>query len=339
MRKKINSNELFFNWTNEFLYSYLAKTLSRSSHTVESYTDGLTIFRRYLWDEKGISMTRFKVTDLTVDFLLEYIEYLKKNHSNSTVNQRITAIKSYMKYIADQEIAYLSIYIKISNIPPLKVPQKIKPVLDDDMLSQIIESAGKDRKGLRNRVMMILLYDCAIRVSELVNIKKSDIFTKNGNKIIYIHGKGDKERLIVLSSRAAEHLNRYLDVYHSDNANEYLFYTIIKGKADHITVSSVQKIINKIVERLRKKGTDLPESVHPHMFRRSRATHLYQDGIPLEQISRLLGHSYIETTKIYANMSVEQMKEILEIDKDNHEEPEWDDKDEDEIIRMFGLRK
>lgn len=183
---------------------------------------------------------------------------------------------------------------------------------------------------------MIILYDCAVRVSELINIRMADIHTKNRIRIIYIAGKGDKERIIVLSTRATEHLNNYIRLYHSRNESEYLFYSIINGHSNHITASSVQKIIKKVAKRLREKNIDLPESVHPHMFRRSRATHLYQDGIPLEQISRMLGHSQVETTKIYANMSIEQMREIIEIDSNSVEEPEWDD--EDEVIKMFGLR-
>ena len=115
------------------------------------------------------------------------------------------------------------------------------------------------------------------------------------------------------------------------------FIPIINNQVNHITASSVQKIIKKVAKRLKERNLDLPESVHPsHIFRRSRATHLYQSGIPLEQISRMLGHSEIDTTKIYAKMSIEQMREIIEIDSNSIEEAEWND--EDEIIKMFGLR-
>ena len=336
MMKKEWSGELFFSRVTDYLDTYLTKALSRSKHTVESYRDALTIFRRFLSVNKGMSITRFKVTDLTVEIVLDYISYLKKDYESSTINQRVTVIKSYMKYIAECDNTYLGIYTKISHIPPIKVSKLIRPVLDENMLSQIIECAGEDRKGIRNQMMMIILYDCAVRVSELINIRMNDIDTKNGVKIIYIAGKGDKERIIVLSTRATEHLNNYIRLYHSNNESEYLFYTIINNQVNHISASSVQKIIKKVAKRLKERNLDLPESVHPHIFRRSRATHLYQSGIPLEQISRMLGHSEIDTTKIYAKMSIEQMREIIEIDSNSIEEPEWND--EDEIIKMFGLR-
>lgn len=330
-------NELFFSRVTDYLNVYLEKNLSRSVHTVGSYRDALSIFRRYLNKEHNISVTKFKIIDVTVELLLGYRDYLKKDYENSTINHRISVIKSYLKYISECDVTYLSIYLKIQEIPPLKVPQRIKPILDDDALKAIIEEASKYSKGLRNRVMVILLYDMALRISELVNIRLDDIFFDDV-KLPYVHitGKGDKDRLIVLSDRACEHLKYYLDVYHKGENCEYLFYTCVKGRYDRISVSAVEKLMDRITRNLMSQGADIPASIHPHMFRRSRSTHLYQDGVPLEQIARVLGHSSIETTKIYAQMSKEQMKKILQKKGDENEEPEWCE--EDETAKMFGLR-
>ena len=94
--------------------------------------------------------------------------------------------------------------------------------------------------------------------------------------------------------------------------------------------------MQKYADEVRKDYPNIPLKVYPHMFRRSRATHLYQDGIPLELVSRMLGHSHIDTTKIYAKPSIEMLRKAIENENESSIEPEWDN--EDEIAMMFGLR-
>lgn len=335
---KIPLKDLFFARASDFLGIYLAENLSRSQNTISSYRDALSIFRRYVHDVKKISAAKFKVTDCSVDLVFDYRIYLKESGCReSTINHRVSVIKTYLKYISQCDAQYLGSYLKINDIPPMKVPVGIKPILDDEMLKLVIEEASYTKKPVRNTMILILLYDTAVRVSELTGIRLSDVFLVDEKMpYIHIHGKGDKDRIVVLSEPASEHLKYYLKKYHDDHQCEYLFYTCVKGRYDRISVSSIEKLLDGITERLSSKGARIPDSIHPHMFRRTRSTHLYQDGVPLEQISRILGHSYLETTKIYAQMSKEQIKEIIEVENDKYIEPEWDD--EDEIIKMFGLK-
>ena len=101
---------------------------------------------------------------------------------------------------------------------------------------------------------------------------------------------------------------------------------------------NVQRLIKKYAQQVRCAGFDLPESVHPHMFRRTRATNLYQDGVPLELVSTILGHAKIDTTKIYAKPSVEQLRNALDsVPPPVNEQPIWDD-NEEELARRCGLR-
>lgn len=336
-RNDIPLNDLFFARATDFLTVYLTEKLSRSQKTADSYRDALSIFRRYINEVLDIRLTSFKVTDVSVDLILDYREYLLRKYEVTTVNHRIAAIRAYLRYIAECDARFIGISIRIDRIPSLKVPVRIKPVLDDDLLRHIIDEASKTRRPVRNVMIIILLYDTAMRISELTGIRMRDLFLNNGQlPYIHVNGKGDKERIIVLSERAAQHLNKYLSKYHSNNDSEYLFYTVIKGRSEKITVSAVQKMLDEITVRLNEQEMTTLKSIHPHMFRRSRSTHLYQDGVPLEQIARILGHSSLQTTQIYAQMSIEQMKEIIEIEKDKNIEPEWDD--DDETAKMFGLR-
>lgn len=118
-----------------------------------------------------------------------------------------------------------------------------------------------------------------------------------------------------------------------------MFYSTIHGITSKLSESTIEAFIQKYVDeiRIKDKSVDIPEKVHPHMFRRSRATHLYQDGIPVELISRMLGHFSTETTrKFYAKPSLEQMKSVIENENDINIKPEWDN--EDEIARLLGIR-
>ena len=152
--------------------------------------------------------------------------------------------------------------------------------------------------------------------------------------------RGSKERRAQLTNKAVEHLKEYLQVFHKNSGRDvYLFSTTIKGKTDKMSHGNVQRILAQYTEIARKSGVEMPVSVHPHMLRRTRATNLYQDGVPLELISAILGHSKLETTRIYALPSLRQLRDAVESVPTpvGDEEPLWVG-DEDEMARLCGLR-
>ena len=120
---------------------------------------------------------------------------------------------------------------------------------------------------------------------------------------------------------------------------DYLFYTIIHGQPHQMSPSNVERIINKYADMIRNKHADLPQKVHPHMFRRTRATDLYQSTVDLELVSRILGHSSTQTTRIYARPSLEMIRTAMDNSTTTVEVEEamWPD-NEDELARLFGLR-
>ena len=150
-------------------------------------------------------------------------------------------------------------------------------------------------------------------------------YQKTVNHVVsFLKGKG-----ICSSSRKS----------HPENdPDQPLIYTEIKGCKGRMSVGNVERIIKKYVEELRPTHPDLPKTVYPHMFRRTRSTNLYQDGVELELISRILGHSSTETTRIYAVPSMEMMRKAMESGTlAVNEEQQWPDND-DEIARLCGLR-
>ena len=334
-------NELFFSRTHEFLDGYLPSQCSRSPHTVKAYRDSLTVFRRYV-TLQGISLKKFGFEDCTRDFLLGFMEYLQKaGYEKSSCNQRLAAIKSYMWYVADGDITWQQNALMVSRVPFLRTPDKERETLSEESLKALFTAPAKNKRGIRDATIMIILYDSAIRLSELIGLNVSDVSLQKSIPYLRIRGKGDRERIVSISDNAANHLSNYLNLYHGPDAavTDSLFYTVIHGQTHPMSPGNVARIIDKYVRIIRPAHPDLPEKVHPHMFRRTRATDLYQSNIELELVSRILGHASTQTTRIYAKPSLEMLKAAMDQSNPelNAEEPLWPD-DEAEFARICGLR-
>ena len=194
-------------------------------------------------------------------------------------------------------------------------------------------------QGTRERMIMILLYDTAIRVSELLELRISSLCL-HSIPTIRIHGKGNKDKSVSLSAATIPHLKKYLSLFHPDmNSDSPLFYTRIKGSVAPMSQGNVARILNKYAEQIRPDHPDLPEHIHRHMFRRTRATGLYRSGVEMEMIAVILGHASTETTRIYATPSLEMMNEVMSNSDPmiTEEATEWEG-NEDELARLCGLR-
>lgn len=341
-REKTSFNQLFFSKTWDFLNVYLTEQAGRSPATAESYKDSLTIFKNYLISQCDQSIGTFRFSECTKDCIYEFREYLlKKGIQPSSVNVRVAAIRTYLNYVADHDISIQSVALAIGQISPCKTIKKEKPILSEEALKAFLSAPANTKAGIRDRLLLILLYDTAARVSELLNVKLCDITLETKHPSIFITGKGNKERRIQLTDKSVLHLREYLRIYHDKSTPQmYLFSTTIKGKTDKMSVANVQRIIKKYTALIRAQGIDLPDSVHCHMFRRTRATNLYQDGVAIELVSTVLGHARTDTTKnYYAKPSVEQLRKAMESVPTpvDDEVPLWEGSEE-EMARLCGLR-
>lgn len=339
--KSKDFDKLFFSKTREFLDKYLLAQCSRSPHTIKAYRDALTVFRRYVTSQ-GLSLKTFGFEDCSRDFLLGFMEYLQQEgYEKSSCNQRLAAIKSYMWYVADGDITWQQNALMISRVPFLKKPEKEKAILSEDCLKALLSAPDNSNFGIRDATMMIVLYDSAIRLSELLGLNVSDVNLQKDTPYLRIRGKGDKERIVSISNNAANHLKNYIYKFHHSGTpkTDYLFYTVIHERANAMSPGNAARIIDKYAEIIRQNYPELPDKVHPHMFRRTRATNLYQSDIELELVSRILGHASTQTTRIYAKPSLEMIKSAMDKSNPelNFEQPLWPD-DEDDFARICGLR-
>lgn len=332
--------ELFFSMTHDFLNVYLIQQNNKSSHTVDAYRDGLTIFRRYVCVGKSIPLQSFIFSDCTYEFLLDYTKYLLSdlNYKESSVNQRLAAIKSYVAYAADRDVSLQQVCFSVSRAPFLTVPKRQREVIEKESLSALLSAPPQTKIGIRDRLILILLFDSAIRADEMIKLNLQDLVIRVPEPYIRVHGKGNKERIVSISQRTTDHLKLYLGIYHVSDECSFAFYTVIKGHMGRMSERNIERIVKKYADIIRPFHPDLPDSVYPHMLRRTRATGLYRDGVELELISTILGHSSTETTKIYATPSMEMMKEAMEHGQESiDEKPLWEGK-EDELIKLCGLR-
>ena len=339
----MKSSNLFFSMTHEFLDIYMVKQLGRSPDTIKSYRDALTLFRRYVLGELNISMTKFTFAQCTRNLIFGFLEYLKaQGNKPGTRNQRLAALKSYLWFAADKDVTLQSIALEISRVPQLKNPSTEKYMLSEDALNAIFSQPAGTLMGLRDRTMMILLYDSAARLAEILNLGVNDICLNENNPYIRIMGKGSKERVVAINKKTVKHVKQYLDVYRlRDNPDtNLLFYTIIKGRAGKMSEGNVERFMQQYADKARESCPDMPLRVYPHMLRRTKATNLYQNGVELALISRILGHAFLDTTQIYAKPSLAMMRKAMDyayVSQTKDEKPLWIGSEE-EMAKLCGLR-
>ena len=236
MSRKAPRKKLFFSKTLEFLEHYLPEQALKSRNTVETYRDALTVFRRYITDTLHLSIRSFGFEDCTHELLLSYMEFLNKSgNAETTCNNRLAAIRAYLWYVADGDISLQSIALTASHVPFLKVPKLTRELIAEDDLKALLEAPPNTRIGRRDQMILILLYDSAVRVSELLSLNVSSVNLDAEIPYLRIYGKGDKERIVAITDATASHIRNYLKIYHPAKDPEApLIYTVIKGRKVYI---------------------------------------------------------------------------------------------------------
>lgn len=348
-KNNIKASELFFSRSKDFLEVHIPLQRGQSQNTAVSYRKSLTNFRKYVLEVKHISITKFCFSDCTYDFVLDYSSYMQNvMHSKpSTVNSRLSAIKAYLKYAAAMDVSLEQIYLTVDKVPFLTVPFLRRETISEESMEAMLKAPTKVTTSisLRDQTFLVTLFDTAVRIGELTKIRMCDLYLDITDPFIIIHGKGNKERQAGISDDTRDFLKKYIKTAHSvdESSDTPLFFVRYKGEVHHMTERNGERIVKKYSEMLREEGVTLPETVYPHMFRRTRATGLYQDDVDLEMIARLLGHAQLETTKKYANPSVNQLRAAMERGTsaaiNEPEEALWETADKEAAFaRKCGIR-
>jgi site-specific recombinase XerD len=254
---------------------------------------------------------------LTIETVTAYLDYIENERGCSipTRNTRLAAIKAFLEYSADRDITTTVVLNNIKKVP-MKKPDNVTVIEYMSMaaITAIVEQTDvTSPKGLRDKVFMILLYDTGARIQEMIDIRLCDLRLGKTSTVL-LHGKGRKIRSVPLMERTVQHLRKYLSVFHNDTsllAEVPLFYSDIHGHRNPLSDRRIRYLLTDYGNKAREICLDVPENVHPHLWRHSRAMHLYQQGMDLTLLSQWLGHSNIKTTLIYAYADTEQKRKTI----------------------------
>ena len=289
------------NWDSSFenFKNYLKLERGLSINSIKSYEYDLNLFKNFIQSNQ-MSDTPFNCRPETVK------NYLYNNLSNKKSRSQarsISSIKSFFNYLIFEG------YIKkspISDIESPKLEKNLPEVLTELEIEKLIKSFDiKENFGQRNRTIIEVLYGTGMRVSELVNLKLSNIFFKEN--IIKIVGKGNKERFVPLGDIASNEIRKYLKIRDKSIIDtKFSDIVFLNRYGRGLTRSMIFKIISDSYKRI-----GLNKKISPHTLRHSFATHLLKNGADLRTIQLILGHESITTTEIYTHLDTNQLDEVL----------------------------
>ena len=315
----------FYDAVKDYLTIYLPSQKESSPNTVKSYREGLNLFLTYIADSEQIRIYQVGFKDMVPEKMAGFVSWLDRDRgcSGTTINQRIAVIRAFLKYIGSRFPDLNYCYVSIQQIP-FKKKQHDQTVnyFSESVLEAILNQPNPQKKtGHRDLFFLIVLYDTGARNHEVLGLHPADFVTTGKSSHVIIHGKGNKVRSVPIMEKTMEHFNAYIKRFGIDR-NDHdnpLFFTTIHGHRQPMSDDNVARFIKVYTKSAKKTCADVPDRITPHMFRHSRAIHLYRKGVPLVLISEWLGHSNLETTLIYAYADTEMKRKAIEAATDqNH---------------------
>jgi integrase/recombinase XerD len=281
--------------------SYLQLEKSLSGNSVEAYLRDVDKFVRYM----DMAQLKLNVDEVTLAHLEAFIKWINEIGMDAHSQARIiSGIRAFYKYLLMEDV--LSVNPTELLLTP-KLARKLPDTLSIEEINALIDTLDQSTvEGVRNKAMLETLYGCGLRVSELVNLKMSDMFLDV--EFIKVIGKGNKERLIPIGSEAIKYITLYKDnvrvhIMPKKGEEDILFLNKRGGRLSRVMVFYIIKACAA------KMG--LKKTISPHTFRHSFATHLIEGGADLRAIQEMLGHASITTTEIYTHLDRDFLRSTI----------------------------
>ena len=254
----------------------------------------------------------------------------KKRFAPKTCNLRLTAIRTFLSYSAEEDPSLTQWCVEVGSIRNLKVPVRPIEYLQNDEMKALLASVGtRTKTQKRDRMLLIFEYDAALRVEELVGVRLGDIHIDKNTSFVTVIGKGNKMRNIPIMEKTVEHLKKFIGEYHpgcQQNGERPLFYSKRDGQPHGLSTDSIEKLLKKYAALAKKECPNIPLDISCHLIRKTRAMDLYQSGIPLTYVAQVLGHCNISTTSgFYAFATLDTLDEAFRLATPiaYTEEPKW----------------
>lgn len=286
------SSYFYFMHIGNFL-NYISKEKRYSIHTYEGYQKDLLSFEKFCVTEYGMTLPEVETKTVRVWFSV----LLDQGLTPRTIRRKASSLKSFYKYLIRNEIVGAS---PMEGVPLPKLAKKLPEFVEEKSMGQLLTVVNFEMsyKGSLEKLVIELFYHTGIRLSELVNLKLSDVSLASGQ--LKVLGKRNKERIIPFSSQLSETISQF--IAYRNSTSDYLFVTE-KGSQVY------SKMIYRIVNRYLEKVTTLTKK-SPHVLRHTFATHMLNNGAELNAIKELLGHVNLSATEVYTHNSLEKIKSI-----------------------------
>lgn len=329
---KLNNPLLFWDTAHRFLDVHLKNIRKLSDNTIEAYRDSLNLFIGFAETKLSIDRAKMNFEVFSKANLVRFQQHMLigRKLAPRTSNLRLTAIRSLLEYASQEHMELMHLYVEacsMANTVVANLPlEYFEPVQLKALLTLPTKASKIDR---RNNVILIFMYDTAARVNEVRTLRIENLHLNAKHPYVEVLGKGRKHRSIPLTEKTVGHLKKYILEYHgsSPDPKKPLFYTSIKGTIDMISADTFEKMIKKYVGLAAERGIEMPENVHCHMLRKTRAMDLYNAGMPLTHVQQLLGHESIDTTSgFYAFATLENLVKSLNKVSPDTGEKVWDEK-------------
>ncbi|HBX49552.1 MAG: site-specific tyrosine recombinase XerD [Bacteroidetes bacterium RIFOXYA12_FULL_35_11] len=281
--------------------SYLKLEKSLSKNSIEAYDDDIRKLVQFL----ELRQDRASPEEITLTQLREFVKWISELGLNPRSQARIVSgIKAFYNFLLQED------YMNTSPASLLEAPRigrKLPSVLAVEEIDALIAAIDLSKpEGQRNKAIIETMYSCGLRVSELTDMKISNLFFDEG--FVKITGKGNKERLVPISPRAIKEIEQYKNYYrnHLDikKGHENILFLNRRGKKlTRVMVFTIIKNLASIAE--------ITKIISPHTLRHSFATHLVEGGADLRAVQEMLGHESITTTEIYTHLDREYLRETI----------------------------
>ena len=280
--------------------NYLNIERGLSTNSIKSYENDLNKFLNFLKIEKN----KYKPDEVTTDLIKEFIYDISKKLKSSSQSRIISGIRNFYDYLIFENIISNN---PVDNIELPKIEKKLPNILSIEEIDRIINNINKEKpESERNIAIIETLYGCGLRVSELINLKISNLFFSED--FIIVTGKGNKQRLVPISEVNKKSINCYILNSRSKLKikEEYKDTLFLNRRGSKLSREMIFTIIKKLV--LKSK---INKKISPHSFRHSFATHLLENGADLKSIQQLLGHQSITTTEIYMHLDNKALLNVM----------------------------
>ena len=280
--------------------NYLNIERGLSTNSIRSYENDLNKFLNFLQIKKN----KYKPDEVTTDLIKEFIYDISKKLKSSSQSRIISGIRNFYDYLIFENIISNN---PVDNIELPKIEKKLPNILSIEEIDRIINNINKEKpESERNIAIIETLYGCGLRVSELINLKISNLFFSED--FIIVTGKGNKQRLVPISEVNKKSINCYTLNSRSKLKikEEYKDTLFLNRRGSKLSREMIFTIIKNLV--LKSK---INKKISPHSFRHSFATHLLENGADLKSIQQLLGHQSITTTEIYMHLDNKALLNVM----------------------------